>query len=161
MHQTQSLPQDIRTNITQATQLRNSAEDVLKLSCDPSHSTPDNLDLIEMPITAVNSPRLDQEDVISTTYVEAPQYPRKQMGTHGQGQQPCYSNDNIHVIVDDRHNPRIFQAEADENVVLNWEQQHDRLTLHELGLLPVLSGEIPSLDNIADWNFDFLSSYPM
>lgn len=125
------------------------------ISRDLLHGPLDDIDMIEVPLTGVNSPSLDQEDVISTRYIEAPQYPRKRRG----GQDIDHSVHINQLAANDQRQYESPQQAADGFGLPN-SQQTGPGTNH-LGVIPEVNGEMFYFQNMADWNFDFLSSYPM
>lgn len=104
--------------------------------------------MIQVPLLGVNSP-VQGEDVITTTYIESPQY----RGPH----QSTSSGVNCHSGEEDRRYQGLHQR-AGEHV---GRQYQDAFDWCRTGELPDLSGELLDFGNTADWNLDFLAEFPI
>jgi hypothetical protein len=100
-----------------------------------------------MLLTGVNSP-VQEEEMITTTYIESPQYRAAQQSTR--------SGVDSHPGGGDRRCQYLPQ-EAGERV--GWQHQ-DVFDWCQTGELPGISEELLDFDNTADWDLDFLSAYP-
>ncbi|KAF9782558.1 hypothetical protein IL306_011456, partial [Fusarium sp. DS 682] len=104
---------------------------------------------IEVPVTGVNSPARE-EDVITTTYIESPEY----LSTH----RSPNSYTNAHFGVTDGADEHVVQ---DTNGPTDWHRNNLVEWCQTEGLLDI-GDDFLGIGNSVDWNMDldFLAGFP-